>query len=467
MNIDDLVSFNPWWASGKIPDRLLKSRKRRMFDRLLRYLETSQIVSLTGLRRTGKTTLFYQLMDHLLFRGVSGKNIIHFSFDMKTASISEIISLYHEYIRPVDEFENGDTTFLFLDEIQKLDGWENHLKVLYDRNYPLKIFISGSAGTAIHGKSGESLAGRVFTLILPPLTFREYLDFRGIEVPATYAENGSTGTGDHPVDFEYLEAFHRSLVTRKGIYLAELQRFVRRGGFIEGLKMEDELFREYINSAVTDKIVFRDIPDHYNLREPAVLRELLRMIAEWPGQLLKFDSLSSDLGRTRQTISNYIHYLENAFLITLLYNFSGNFITSARKAKKIYMAHPCIAASLSGREVNSALEGMLIENLVVSETKSGFFFRDSSGGEVDLVLRAGKTILPVEVKYQNEVGEKDTRSLVSFMKRRDLSLGIMVTKDKFSVEGNVLFIPAFMFLLLPGNAASLAVMAERPGRFPI
>jgi len=110
----------------------------------------------------------------------------------------------------------------------------------------------------------------------------------------------------------------------------------------------------------------------------------LKKTAKRQGQLLNYDALASDLGRSRQTIANYVHYLESAFLIRLLYNYSGGFITSAKRARKVYPAHPCLVLPLTGKEMDPETEGMLMENPVVNETDCEFFYRTPAGGELML-----------------------------------------------------------------------------------
>jgi len=436
MDIDDLIYFNPWWNDGKLPERLMKPVKRLIFTQLTEYLPLKQIISLVGLRRTGKTTLMYQLIEYLLSSGVPSEKILYFSYDLKTTSIRELIEIYREYVL-MEDMQDG--IYIFLDEIQKLNDWENQLKILYDMNYPIKFIISGSSGTTLQKKSKETLAGRLFTHILHPLTFREYLNFKAIEIP----------------DYSDIETFYKMLIPKKSTYILEMHRYMRSGGLIEGMDMGNSQYTEFIQSVVMDKVIFQDIPGQYPLREPGVLKELIRIIAERPGQLLKYDSLSSDLQRTRQSISNYIHYLENAFILKILYNHSGSFITSAKRAKKVYFTHPSFVLPISNKRINSVMEGMLIENLIISETGCEFFFRNGSGREIDCIIRTEESIIPIEVKYQNQINKGDLKTMISFMEENKLSRGIVITKDLYSIEGNVLLLPAYLFLLLPEGALDL------------
>lgn len=443
MIIDDLTFFNPWWDDGRLPERLRKPIKRSIFPQLVEYLTSPQIISLVGLRRTGKTTLMYQLIEFLLSSGVANENILYFSFDMKMGSIRELIEMYETY-----SSKNGKktTAYLFLDEIQKLDDWENQLKIIYDQNNLKKFIISGSSGTTLLKRSKETLAGRLFTLVLQPLSFKEYLHFRGIEIP----------------EYSNMETFHKKLILKKTLYSSELYRFLRVGGLIEGMSLDEKRYDEFIQSVVLDKVIFQDIPEHYSVKEPGVLRELIRIIAERPGMLLNYESLSSDLKRSRQSISNYIHYLENAFILKILYNHSGSFITSAKKARKVYFSHPSFVQPISSKNLDSVLEGMLLENLIVNETGCEFFHRSASGKEIDCIFRIDQSIIPVEVKYRQQISKTDLKVMKRYIEDNNLSKGIVITKDRFSIDDKIIYLPAFLFLLLPEGIQSLRPLRSVP-----
>ena len=432
MDLEDLAYFNPWWRTGSLPGRLEIPTRRNLYHELVQQLPTRQILAIVGMRRTGKTTLMYQLIESLLESGVPSGSIVFFSFDRNTASIREVIDCYRSF-NP--GFEEGDRTFFFLDEIQKLHGWEDQLKMVYDQNFPMKFIISGSSGLTVHRRSRESLAGRVYSRQLHPLSFREYLAIRGIPVPP----------------FDDLASFHSKVLLAKSVYVAELQRYMRYGGLIEGMEMDDHRYSEFIQSVVMDKILFQDIPGMFNSGEPAVLRELIRILAERPGQLINYESLASDLKRSRQTVSNYVYFLESSYVLRILYNYSSNFITSAKKAKKVYLSHPSLVQPICNRSIDPVLEGMLMENLIVSETGCGFFHRSPSGHEIDCILRRGPSIIPVEVKYQERISRADVRFLKRFIQENELPLGVVVTKDLFSREEGITCIPAYLFLLVPGE----------------
>lgn len=198
---------------------------------------------------------------------------------------------------------------LLLDEIQKLKNWEDQLKRFYDifgRN--TKVVISGSESLFIKKKSKETLAGRLFEFKIDLLSFGEFLQFKGIDLRPS------------------------------GLYEGEMRRlfneFILTLGFPEliGVK-EKEVIRKYVRESIVEKIVYRDIPGLFKVKDPAVLESMLNVISEEPGQLIEVAELGKELGVTRQTVSSYLRYLEESFLVRKLYNFSRNRRKVERKLK--------------------------------------------------------------------------------------------------------------------------------------
>jgi predicted AAA+ superfamily ATPase len=119
-----LYEFNPWWKTSSVP-RGQAGKKREIFDHILSFLDYRQIIILFGLRRAGKTTLMYQLIDYLLRKGgVEPFRILYFSFDEQAYSLSKLLEIYQQDIlrQGLDEQAR---TYLLLDEVQKLDDWFN------------------------------------------------------------------------------------------------------------------------------------------------------------------------------------------------------------------------------------------------------------------------------------------------------------------------------------------------------
>ncbi len=389
MEINDL---NPWWITSTISEEIQVLPKRTLFYELQKYLTERQILCVTGLRRVGKTTIMHHLID-ILLKEHSKESIFYFSYDLFNGTIEEILGKYQEIQH--HDFRTKKT-FLFLDEVQQHDNWEKEVKMLYDLYPHLKIFITGSSSLFIEKKSKESLAGRAFSFLLSPLTFSEYLTLKKIAY-----------------DPDKISLYKNELVPA-------LHHYIRSGGFPELLFVEDQVkIATYIKETIINRVIFIDIPATFNIEEPELLSRLLSIISQSPGQIIDYESLASDLQRNRKTISNYIFYLEKAFLIKKVYNFSSNLLTSEKKAKKIYPASSVFA------QLFEAQEGKIIETSILMNVPFTFFYRHGNT-EVDFV---GMDKVPFEIKYTNSIKDKDLRGILLFLKKNNGEEGWVISKE--------------------------------------
>lgn len=413
MRIEEL---NPWWKTGKIEDELELLPVRDLFQEIIPYLEEKQTIALTGLRRTGKTVLLHHLISFLL-KKFPQENIFYFNFDLLNEKIEDILESYRQ-ITGINW--KNEKVFVFLDEIQKHSHWENELKVLYDHFPRLKFFISGSASLFIEKKTKESLAGRVFSFVLNPLSFKEYLRLKNIKF-----------------DFSKISLYREELVSA-------LEHYSRIGGFPELLNTKEGIkIDRYIKETVVDRVIFIDIPNVFEIEEPELLVKLFTIVASSPGLITDYEGLASDLKRNRKTISNYFFYLEKAFLVKKIYNYSRNLLTGEKKAKRLYPFSTAFAY------LYKAEEGRIIETLVLAKGNFTFFSR-MGGKEVDFIDVADK-IVPIEVKYSKAVKEKEIKGLLYFMKKQNIQEGLVVTADyerEEKIKGKTIrFVPLWKYLL--------------------
>ena len=166
--------LNPWWKQEKINEELAKSYKRKIFSEILYLVKYKQIIILSGLRRVGKTTLFYQIIEYLLKKYDSNK-IFYFNFDKKVRDLTEILD---DYEKLTDTNWKKEKIFVFLDEVTKLDEWASKIKLIYDAFPNIKFLISSSSSVRLEEEAIKNLAGRYFLINTKPLSFREYLELR-------------------------------------------------------------------------------------------------------------------------------------------------------------------------------------------------------------------------------------------------------------------------------------------------
>jgi len=408
-----LFESNPWWRK-KLE---INYKDREIYQKLQKYIEAKQIIALTGLRRVGKTTIMLKIIEEKIDSGFAPDNIIYFSFDtFRDLDLSELIEVYSkEYDKNIE-----DSKYIFLlDEIQKIDNWEEQVKRLYDFHENIKIIISGSESLFVRKKSKESLAGRMFEFKIESLSFKEFLSFKGLK--------------SKPL----------------GLYEKELAKafedFMFSGGFPELVNMKDKDFiKNYIRETVVEKVLFRDIPLIYPIRDVSILESIFKIISGNPGQIIEINKLASEVGLSRRVVSLYLGYLENSYLIKRIFNFSRNQRKSAKKLKKYYPTIPALGFIYGNEDVNPKI----FENILVLQTGTNFFWRDAYKNEVDIVLDEEKKIVPIEIKY----GEiKDIKGLLKFMELFDIKKGFVISKEEekeLKVDNKkILVIPAWKWLL--------------------
>src|SRR3989344_2232052 len=412
--INYMKEFNPWWE-GKFK---LEYKEREEYLKIKRFLDMPQIIALTGLRRVGKSTIMLKIIEDWMSSGFNPQNIFLFSFDdSKDLSIRKVIE---EYQRIKDKSLNQEKFLFLFDEIQKIDNWQEQIKIIYDLyKKNVKIIVSGSESLFIRKKFKESLAGRIFEFIIETLSFKEYIKFKNIK--------------------------HGSLELYKKEYFRLFEEYIFTGGFPElcGIKDKDKI-KMYIKEGIRDKVLYKDIPSLFKIDDISVLNSILENITENPGQIIELSSYSGEYHISRPTLSNYLMYLEDSFLIRKLYNYSHNKRKMERKLKKYYPA--LVSTNLIFND-NPLVKSKAFENVIVNQLKAEFFWRDPYKNEVDIILGNGKP-MAIEVKY----GEiKDFHSLRRFMYLFNIHSSYIISKEQERKQKfnniEISIVPAWKWLL--------------------
>lgn len=417
-----LERWNKWWINGAV-DKSLVGIRRDIFYEINKFIEKRQVLGIRGLRRVGKTTLLMQIIDYLLRNGIEPYKILYFSFDEEVENLEDVIGTYK---KEVLKGEIKGRIYILLDEIQKLPRWQDQLKIYYDLNPNWKFIITGSSSLKIEKGGLETLAGRIFFFRVNPLSFAEYLDFKGVEI-----------------DRSRLSLFYDTLEPL-------LIHYLKTGGMIEITEENnDEVIRRYFNESIIERIVYRDIPITFGIKEPMLMKRLFTVIASNPGMLVDYKGLGNDFNRDRRTIESYLSYLKISYLTFSLYNFSKNLLTSEKKLKKYYPFLPGFSISYNLDLIKSENIGKIVETLIGTRCK--YFYRSPSKKEVDCIYTNGK-IIPVEVKYSDNIKPRFFKGLVHFLRKFSIKDGLIITKTiKKTVvkEGlNIHLVPIFDHLLL-------------------
>src|SRR3989344_1011416 len=159
MNIKKLVEWNPWWED-KDPVKELKGMDRPEYTQLLGSIEIKEITIITGIRRSGKSTLMYQMIDNLLKRKIDPKQILFVNLEDKKLTEDNLEDIYESYREILNQDKKA---YIFLDEIHKRKGWESWIRKKYDLKTNDKFIISGSCSYLLRKEYSTLLTGRNLT----------------------------------------------------------------------------------------------------------------------------------------------------------------------------------------------------------------------------------------------------------------------------------------------------------------
>ncbi len=422
IDVTYLEMFNPWWKTGKVKKGWLEDYKRKLYYEILKYIDKRQIILIQGLRRTGKSTIMFQIIQKLLDESMPPENILYFSFDDIAYDIKEVLDLYQNIIlkKPFDKISNK--IFVFFDEIQKVKNWEEKLKVFYDLYPNIKFVITGSSSINLRKKSKESLAGRIIDFTLHPLDFEEFLELNGLDLKRV-KENPALWEKD---------------------ILSLFYKYIKYGSFPELARENDEDFaKKYIMNSVIERIIYKDIAQEFKIKEIELLKKLLYIISKRPGMLVNFKDIGKNLGRDERTISNYFKYLEYSLLIKFVFNYRGSPLSSMRKLKKVYFTTPNFIFALNP-DFDSIIPSVL-KNLIGSLPEVNYFYKNNY--EIDFIIEENEKIDVIEIKQEGKKLKQVKRFSSESKFREKIRKTIVIDFEKESHEKDIEIIPAWKYLL--------------------
>ena len=461
-----LTAFNPWWKTGTVNPKMTKTYKRFAFHEAMKRLDQADIrrtVVLSGTRRVGKTTIQYQMIETLLARGVSPQKIVFISMDhpmLKLSGVYEVLECYHENIYAEQD------VYYFFDEIQYAQDWDKWLKTIYDMQPDTQVVATGSASPALIKGNQESGAGRWSVIPVPTMSFYEYCELLNLDRP------------ELPKTFKATQMLHMTQQERTKVMLQlskvqnHFNRYLQVGGFPElALSDNDIMAQQIMREDVVDKVLKRDIPSLYNIRNATELERIFLYLCNVSSEIVSIDAIAKELsGVSRPTVENYIQYLESANLIyqSLPVDMAGKKVLKA--SPKIYIADAAIrnAVLMDESLLTDPIEmGKIVETAVYKHvaafyyqqaTSVGYYRGGRKGKEIDIVVDKPNTYnILIEVKYREGAPIKDDDTIAELC--AEASAAIVVTKgaSDFGIHNtksgkDMLRIPAFAFLYLLGHA---------------
>ena len=456
-----LQKRNYWWKTGSV-DLIDKGNIRQEYlDKIQDLSKLERIICLTGIRRSGKTTVLYQYIDHLLnlknssLKDFDAKKIVYVKIDDligKFDSIHDILDIYHE-LTGIDP--SKEKVYFLLDEIHVQKDWQLQLKYYIDAHAECKFIISGSSKALLYLDASESLAGRITFIDVFPLTFREFLKFNDIPIDEIASQSKNL------CDLGDIEKSYHNALTHKHDIVHLLKQYFNAGGYPEWFKIKDmDVWHRTIVEDYFALILFKDIVSVFKVKDPLLLEKLVRDIAVFSTERFTYNGLSERLGVNRETLKLYLYYLQSSMMVFVADVYAPSKKAAEKRPKKLYFWEEGLRRALTfDKDDAKSAENIVAWHLIKRGMGSRSFFSPKywkNKYEVDFVYDDSKMVIPVEVKYRNQSTGSDVRGLVEFMEKYDLignpNVGIVVTKDIFKKEKfgeyTILHIPIWIFLIV-------------------
>lgn len=475
-----LKETNPWWHPPHEVRPSPPEYERKQVPALLSAIRRvgAKVQVLRGPRQVGKSTAILQVVRHLLRVSVDPRQVILVRFDLDIlrdqAGLLEILRWYERDIRRAP-LTQAPEFYLLLDEVHKVERWDEQVKHVFD-TYKPRMILTGSSSVLVARGQRESLAGRALTTEVPPFLFREVLELSqsdaAKQLPSALSFEGLLHRGmEVKRDFE---AIHKQPAQRRLSWRRALDQYYSRGGYpdLHTGAVEDDRWADYLVETVFERVLGVDIPDLFPIVQPRLLRHLYMEVARRTGQeiaqkRLADEACAAGYSTNQPTVGRYLHYLADALLIREFRRYPLTRKASAKVPVKCTLTDLGVrnaifrgAPSLweSAPDVVGPLVETLVQSVIRGHGLQVHFFRQLRDArrprvgydEVDFVAEAldGST-LPIEVKFRRKVDAADADALFRFMNQYRSPFGIMVTRDLFDIDElrRIVYVPLMDFLL--------------------
>jgi len=381
--------------------------QRDIYKEIEPYFDSPEAIVITGMRRTGKTTLLKSIYEAI---GSANKLFIDLENTLNRKYFEE-----EDYERIRLNFEVlglnlKKKAYLFLDEIQFVKNLPSVIKYLSD-HYQVKFFLTGSGSFYLKNLFSESLAGRKYIFELFPLTFKEFLRLKreNLNIPKSFTEISE------PV-FQTLDRLYDEFLKFGGF-----PGVAAKEDFQEKKKALDDIFSSYFQLEVVQLGDFR---------KTSSVRDLMLLLMQRAGSRVDIQKLSSELGVSRPTVYEYLAFLEGTYFIQLLRPFSKSKDVEIRGSEKVYICD----SGLLNNTVHVS-EGVLFENNIFQLLRSRgklHYYQKGKTKEIDFVLNGKKAY---EVKLRPSAND------LSSLEKTCQELGIkkfhLVSKSYTSLRNTV------------------------------
>ncbi len=379
-----------------------KIYKRKVVDEILKYINSKEIIVIYGSRQVGKTTLLMHLIKNHI-----KKNVFYLDLELPN-----FLDLCNEGAESVFKYliqkgaDEKQKIFLIIDEIQYMKDPTKFLKIMHDHFPNIKLLVSGSSTFEIKKKFKESLVGRTVNFEIYPLSFEEFLMFKG---------------KNYKLSKENTKTINDELVKLS-------EEHIKFGGYPQIVLEDSEEKKQAYLSQIVNTYIRKDIRDIGNIRNISSFNALLELLASQSGQLLNVLEISNTLKINRETVLEYLDLLENTFIIKRITPFHKNLRSELSKNPKVFFLDTGMMHLLWLKEFPKVIHGNSFETFIFLElfkSKNKInFWRTTNKQEIDFIIK-NKEIYAIEAKHNFQ--NIDNRALKFFSenyKCKTLTVGL-------------------------------------------
>jgi uncharacterized protein len=427
-----IVDNNPHWDGTLYQEGVTRAVLSRVKD----YLPLPHIIALVGVRRSGKSTLARQTINHLIRdKGVSPRNILFLNLENPQFSryrneVSYLEQAYSDYLKLVAP---TGTVYCFLDEVHYFTEWQVFVKAMYEQK-GIKFVVTGSNSHLLTSEFITILSGRAMPVEVYPFSFPEFVAASGLQLADTV-----------------------EMIRERNRLRGLMDDYVQHGGFPEITAISEPTTKKEILVMYARNILYQDIAPRFAIKKAVDLENLFFYLASNISSLYSFNKLAAMVGLSDKTVKDYIGYFSDAYLLFTLDAFAFSAKEQIRSPKKVYAIDTGLAGAVGFSF--SENQGRLLENLLFLELKRRghalYYYKTSNGLEVDFACHAGGKITQlIQVTYdmgEDRTRNRELRALVKALEETGLAAGVIITyeqEDEIVVDGKkISLIPAFKYLM--------------------
>jgi len=403
-----------------------------------------------GVRRCGKSTYLFQVIQRLMDQGVPRQNILYLNFfddrlhNLRQNNLGLITEAYYSIF---PEKKNTETVYCFFDEIQATSGWEPFVDRLM-RTEKCEVYLTGSSARMLSKEIATQMRGRALSWEMFPFSFREFLDYKGVQ------------SGD-------------TLSTKKRLLVQKaFEEYWETGGFPEVVGLSRRL-RIKTHQEYFQTVLFRDLVERHDISHPKAVTDLAHWLVDNTASLYTINNLTGylkSLGHKapKSAVSDYLEWFEDAYFLFTVRIFDASLARSNTNPKRVYCVdHAMVTSVSSGVLVNA---GHLLENLVYTALRrihpEIYYYKTKTGREVDFVVplrglprrpvvsgtaQAGMLVQVCESLAEPQTRKRETSALSEAMAEMGMKASTIVTRnedEQIDAEtGTIQVVPAWRFLL--------------------